>query len=165
MDSDSSLTDLSSDLSSLGSLSPAPDYPSPASSQNQEFTTVASQHGSKKRKLDDMESPTTKKRKRAEPKPRTTDHLDLTSNSQYSANDQKAGLDKLLKVLRKKRKIVVIAGAGISVSAGSTLSLLSPVSNTNMLNHPHSPRLPLVYRNVQNTQGRSQTQSFWQAII
>jgi NAD-dependent histone deacetylase SIR2 len=32
---------------------------------------------------------------------------------------QKPQLDRLLKVLHKKRKIVVIAGAGISVSAGS----------------------------------------------
>lgn len=31
-----------------------------------------------------------------------------------------AQLDRLLNVLRRKKKIVVIAGAGISVSAGST---------------------------------------------
>lgn len=43
--------------------------------------------------------------------------------------DQKGQLDILLKVLRKRQKIVVIAGAGISVSAGSTCPLSqSPVS-------------------------------------
>lgn len=46
---------------------------------------------------------------------RTTEYLDLTQD--LTAED-KPQLQRLLNVLHKKRKIVVIAGAGISVSAG-----------------------------------------------
>jgi NAD-dependent histone deacetylase SIR2 len=55
------------------------------------------------------------KRRKVEPKPRTTKHLDLTPGSH---RDHPA-LDLLVKTLQKKKKIVVVAGAGISVSAGS----------------------------------------------
>jgi NAD-dependent histone deacetylase SIR2 len=65
---------------------------------------------------DDSGSPPRKKRKLAEPKPRTTERLDLRFGEVDPA--EQAQLDRLLKVLHKKRKIVVIAGAGISVSAG-----------------------------------------------
>ena len=54
----------------------------------------------------------------SEPKPRTTEYLNL--QSEILKDGEKEQLDKLLKVLYKKRKIVVVAGAGISVSAGST---------------------------------------------
>lgn len=64
----------------------------------------------------DDEPPPAKRRKLAEPKPRTTQHLDLRLGEVDAS--QKSQLDRLLKVLHKKRKIVVIAGAGISVSAG-----------------------------------------------
>jgi len=71
-----------------------------------------------KRSRDDTDdSQPTKKRKMSEPKPRTTEHLDL--QSKILKDSEKEQLDKLLKVLHKKRKIVVVAGAGISVSAGS----------------------------------------------
>lgn len=49
---------------------------------------------------------------------RITQHLDLTSDTAQSDLDRTHALDTLLKALRKRRKIVVIAGAGISVSAG-----------------------------------------------
>lgn len=49
---------------------------------------------------------------------RTTQHLDLTSDTAQSDLDRTQALESLLKALRKRRKIVVIAGAGISVSAG-----------------------------------------------
>ncbi|KAF3763533.1 DHS-like NAD/FAD-binding domain-containing protein, partial [Cryphonectria parasitica EP155] len=55
-----------------------------------------------------------KKRRKAEQKPRSTERLDLTNED---AADE-TQLNRLLDVLRTKRKIVVIAGAGISVSAG-----------------------------------------------
>jgi NAD+-dependent protein deacetylase SIR2 len=57
------------------------------------------------------------KRRRVEPKPRTTMSLNLGPD--HSIDEQQPQLERLLKVLHKKRKIVVIAGAGISVSAGS----------------------------------------------
>ncbi|KAF1984808.1 DHS-like NAD/FAD-binding domain-containing protein [Aulographum hederae CBS 113979] len=60
--------------------------------------------------------PPAKKRKIYERKPRTTEYLDLTSGE--VAADSKPQLDRLLNVLHRRRKIVVIAGAGISVSAG-----------------------------------------------
>jgi NAD-dependent histone deacetylase SIR2 len=50
-------------------------------------------------------------------KERTTEHLDLRGES--IDPDQQDQLDRLLHVLHKRQKIVVIAGAGISVSAGS----------------------------------------------
>ena len=124
MDSDSSLTELSSELSSIGSLTPIPDYPSPVSSQEPDIAsqscTVSVQIPGK-HTLDGEEKPPRKKRRKVEPKPRTTEYLNLnriTSNGSLD-EEQKDELELLLKVLRKRRKIVVIAGAGISVSAGS----------------------------------------------
>ncbi|MCJ1266504.1 hypothetical protein MMC22_006389 [Lobaria immixta] len=110
----------SSDLSSVGSLSPPPpgDYPSPASSQDFNPGLSTTQPISSKHPREEDDLPPTKKRKIAEVKPRTTQSLDLETPPNGLATDQKAQLALLLKVLRKKRKIVVIAGAGISVSAG-----------------------------------------------
>jgi len=62
--------------------------------------------------------PRPRKRRKIEPKIRTTQHLDLTSDTAQSDYDRVEALDTLLKALRNRRKIVVIAGAGISVSAG-----------------------------------------------
>jgi NAD-dependent histone deacetylase SIR2 len=119
MDSDSSLTELSSDLSSVGSLSPVLGYPSPDPSQDVDPTDDLSETTSKKHRLGEGEEPSKKKRKRPEPKPRTTQRLDLMADAAVSPSEQSSQLELLLKVLRKRRKIVVIAGAGISVSAGS----------------------------------------------
>jgi NAD-dependent histone deacetylase SIR2 len=65
------------------------------------------------------------KRKPSSPKPRGTEHLDLSAAVADSElmNGQKRQLDILMKLLRKKKKIVVIAGAGISVGAGSMFPL------------------------------------------
>ena len=119
MDSQCS-TKYSSDLSSVGSLSPPPpgDYPSPASSQESIASLSESQPLSNKHPREGDDLPPTKKRKIFEAKPRTTQILDLQAPDNNHAPDQKAPLALLLKGLRKRRKIVVIAGAGISVSAG-----------------------------------------------
>ncbi|KAH8731137.1 NAD-dependent histone deacetylase-like protein SIR2 [Phaeosphaeriaceae sp. PMI808] len=78
--------------------SPAPeDMPSPPSSND-----------------DDPRPP--KRRKLTDPKERITERLDLTHID--IDQGQQPQLQRLLNVLHKKRKIVVIAGAGISVSAG-----------------------------------------------
>ena len=117
MDSDSGLSDLSSDLSSIRSVSPPPlDYPSPQSTQDNSGNHSSSQNESPKRPRESDDLPPAKKRKSVEAKPRTTVHLDLQSPSPEA--DQSAQLGLLLKVLRKRRKIVVIAGAGISTAAG-----------------------------------------------
>ncbi|EEH40915.1 Sir2 family histone deacetylase Hst4 [Paracoccidioides lutzii Pb01] len=63
-------------------------------------------------------APPTKERRKVEPKPRITKHLDLSLLTQDCSASQTTELGLLLKALQKKRKIVVIAGAGISVSAG-----------------------------------------------
>lgn len=117
MDSDSGLSDLSSELSSVRSVSPPPlDYPSPQSTQENGGIISSTQDQSQKRPREPDDPPPAKKRKSVEAKPRTTVHLNLQSPS--SAADQSSQLALLLKVLRKRRKIVVIAGAGISTAAG-----------------------------------------------
>ncbi|KAI5819759.1 DHS-like NAD/FAD-binding domain-containing protein [Pyronema omphalodes] len=60
-------------------------------------------------------APAAPKRQRSPPKPRETQFLDLPFRE---STGQRAALDSLQKLLRKKKKIVVIAGAGISVNAG-----------------------------------------------
>ncbi|KAK8048951.1 DHS-like NAD/FAD-binding domain-containing protein [Apiospora phragmitis] len=63
------------------------------------------------------DGPPPPKRRKVERKPRTTEHLNLKAG--YTDNQQDEELIERLKLsLRKKKKIVVIAGAGISVSAG-----------------------------------------------
>lgn len=117
MDSDSGLSDLSSELSSVRSVSPPPlDYPSPQSTQENGENISSGQDELRKRPRESDNLPPAKKRKSVEAKPRTTVHLDLKSPS--PAADQSSQLGLLLKVLRKRRKIVVIAGAGISTAAG-----------------------------------------------
>ncbi|KAI9674708.1 MAG: hypothetical protein M1817_001611 [Caeruleum heppii] len=118
----------SSPLSSLASQSPSPPsaYPSPSSSQELSLDpTPAKSSVASRDAVDGDGPPPTKKRKIPEPKRRTTEYLDLRHLpriSQDPSNPQTlphvAHLDLLLNTLRKKRKIVVIAGAGISVSAG-----------------------------------------------
>ncbi|GAB7363908.1 hypothetical protein MBLNU230_g4471t1 [Neophaeotheca triangularis] len=90
-------------------------YPSPPASQD------ASQNGSPA--PDQMprvtgsaqECPPPAKRRRLTTE-RTTEYLDLSQDKVLQ--DEQLQLDRLLKVLHKSQKIVVIAGAGISVSAG-----------------------------------------------
>ena len=117
-----SSSELSSDLdlTSVGSLSPPPYYPSPPPSQ--EDSSGKDAHLSHKRSREEEDAPVLKKRRKVEPKPRTTQYLNLRPPLVSTATDQSAQLDLLVKTIRKRQKIVVIAGAGISVSAGSTYS-------------------------------------------
>ena len=59
-----------------------------------------------------------RKRRKVESRPRTTQHLDLTSETAQSKYDREESLDLMLQAIRKREKIVVIAGAGISTGAG-----------------------------------------------
>ena len=62
-----------------------------------------------------------KRRRIAAPaRPRTTTYLDLEERGE----EEDESLETLISALKQKKKIVVIAGAGISVSAGSMFSLL-----------------------------------------
>lgn len=104
-------------------------YPSPQSSQLSSLGSTPSPDDmdiSSSSLRDSDDTPPAKRRKLCEPRVRTTEKLDLSSGQADEA--QKAQLDKLLKVLYKKRKIVVVAGAGISVSAGSTFPPIPPTS-------------------------------------
>lgn len=58
------------------------------------------------------------KRRKVTHKERTTEYLDLRASYNPSQDNENL-LRRLTTTLRKKQKIVVIAGAGISVSAGS----------------------------------------------
>ncbi|RDL41940.1 DHS-like NAD protein [Venustampulla echinocandica] len=119
MDSSSSLP--SSPLSSIGSRSPSPpaNYPSPPSSHDSDVRPLSQAHNGA---ADGDAPPPAKKRKISPPKELKTEYLDLRALNASLDKDhhkaQDAKLKKLTDVLRTKRKIVVIAGAGISVSAG-----------------------------------------------
>ncbi|RDA84678.1 hypothetical protein CP532_3499 [Ophiocordyceps camponoti-leonardi (nom. inval.)] len=64
-------------------------------------------------------SPRPAKRRRVlTPRDRTTAHLDLLKPDDVFGHEDNFHLQRLLSALRTKKKIVVIAGAGISVSAG-----------------------------------------------
>lgn len=127
----------SSPLSRLASQSPEPpfdyQYPSPPSEILTEPTTPsksrdtslglegASETGAREERDG---PPPAKRRKVTIPKPRTTEILDINrfygefcEGSGQSDEDVQAA--RLIRALRNKKKIVVIAGAGISVEAGS----------------------------------------------
>lgn len=112
IDDDTDTSDLSSPPASP--RPPPGFYPSPPPSQDQDADDFSAARSQDERPA--------KKRRRVEPKPRTTQHLDLSCNDEQSYAQQQAQLDLLKKTLRKHRKIVVIAGAGISTSAGSRCS-------------------------------------------
>ncbi|KAF2401202.1 DHS-like NAD/FAD-binding domain-containing protein [Trichodelitschia bisporula] len=113
----------SSELSFL-SRSPTPpsdfgmSYPTPIASEvpSLKSTPAPEPLPSKKRPAPTRDDDPPAKKRRVSQKPRTTERLDLTADQ--IDEGEKEQLDKLLKALYKKRKIVVIAGAGISVSAG-----------------------------------------------
>lgn len=68
----------------------------------------------------DQQEPPPKRRRIAGPKERTTEYLDLERVRRDHGFDERSqrNLDRLVGVLRKQKKVVIIAGAGISVSAG-----------------------------------------------
>ncbi|KAI9928808.1 hypothetical protein ASPWEDRAFT_168781 [Aspergillus wentii DTO 134E9] len=104
-----------SDISELSSppqspLPPPGFYPSPPPSQDADELSSAARGQD--------EPPARKRRRVAAPKERQTQHLDLSADSGLSREEQQSQVDLLTKTLRRHRKIVVIAGAGISTSAG-----------------------------------------------
>ena len=123
---------LSSPLSSpANSPSPPPEMPpprshfrihlpSPPSSQSTSQSGSPAPDGMDSSTNSDKDGPPPTKRRRTS-KERTTGYLDLRRR-EVDPEHQPA-LDRLLKVLAKSQKVVVVAGAGISVSAGSEHSL------------------------------------------
>lgn len=123
---------LSSPLSSVGSRSPSPpaDYPSPLSSNVSDTGVSPSQSHD----APDRDGPPPAKRQKImKPRELKTEHLDLRrlndSDDDEHHKIQDAKLRKLMEALRSKKKIVVIAGAGISVSAGSMVHLFPACSD------------------------------------
>ncbi|PTU22546.1 hypothetical protein P175DRAFT_0473688 [Aspergillus ochraceoroseus IBT 24754] len=109
MDDDTDCSSLSSVPSSP--LAP-PGFSLPSPSQDLDESSAG-------RSQDDDLPPARKKRRvAAPPKERRTQHLDLSSNAGLSYDEQQSQIDLLVKTIRRHRKIVVIAGAGISTSAG-----------------------------------------------
>lgn len=90
---------------------PATAYLSPPSSQNSSRATPCPDGQTS---ADDSERPS-KRRRGMPPVPRDTKRLNL---QKFRGPDQVAELERLVKALRTKKKIVVVAGAGISVAAG-----------------------------------------------
>ncbi|EDU39975.1 SIR2 NAD-dependent protein deacetylase SIR2 family [Pyrenophora tritici-repentis] len=92
-------------------------YVSPSSSRRSSAKTTPAPEDMPSPPSSNDENPRpSKRRKIAEPKERTAEYLDLSTTE--INQDELPQLQRLLNVLHKKRKIVVIAGAGISVSAG-----------------------------------------------
>lgn len=116
---------LSSPLSSVASRSPTPpgDYPSPPSSSASDKETGSASRDAQEDLPDRDGPPPAKRQKIAKTKELKTEYLDLKklidSDNEIHHKDEDAKLTRLMEALRTKRKIVVIAGAGISVSAGS----------------------------------------------
>lgn len=123
MDSSSS-SPLSSPLSSVASRSPSLplDYPSPPPSNVSDTAILSLLRDVADGSRNGDGPPPAKRQKTMKLKELKTEYLDLSilndsSDEQMHKNeDQK--LKRLTEALRSKRKIVVIAGAGISVSAG-----------------------------------------------
>ncbi|OKL60094.1 NAD-dependent protein deacetylase hst4 [Talaromyces atroroseus] len=122
MENESSDYNYLSDLSDLSDLSSPPAspppatkfYPSPPPTQDEH-----QQHQQQKRaRASSSQDEPAKKRRRVGPPPRSTQLLDLTDPERLPYGDQRAQINLLTKTLRSHRKIVVIAGAGISTSAG-----------------------------------------------
>ena len=123
-----------SDVSELSSppASPVPPegflYPSPPPSQDSQDSQDADQPSAAR---GPRAAPASKRRRVALPKERTTQKLDLSDDSPLSLEEQAPQIDLLVQTLQKHRKVVVVAGAGISTSAGSTC-----------LTTPHAPSHP-----------------------
>ena len=90
-------------------------YPSPPASQQTSQSGSPAPDGGMSSDKDGP--PPAKRRRISEKTERSTEHLDLRGSTVHP--DQQHQLDRLVNVLHRRQKIVVIAGAGISVSAGS----------------------------------------------
>nr|OQO31695.1 hypothetical protein B0A51_01043 [Rachicladosporium sp. CCFEE 5018] len=88
--------------------------PTPPRSQDSSMTGSPAPDAMDSSMLSDGQPPA--KRRRVETRERTTERLNLCKT--HVKQSEQEHLNRLLQVIHKRRKIVVIAGAGISVSAG-----------------------------------------------
>ena len=107
-----------------------------------------------------------KRRRLTTKRDRTTRYINLVEGFDNSEQEELSpSILDLQDVLRHKKKIVVIAGAGISVSSGSTCTPdLSP-NFALPADHPYSPRLPLLARTLRQPQEPAQAQGIRRAAL
>ncbi|KAK5123054.1 hypothetical protein LTR85_003250 [Meristemomyces frigidus] len=91
-------------------------YPSPTASQQTSQTCSPAPDGMDSSTDRDGPPPAKRRRISREPRERTTEYLDLRSG--VVEPEQQEDLERVLNILHRRQKIVVIAGAGMSVSAG-----------------------------------------------
>lgn len=101
-----------------------PSLPTPPPSQENSQSGSPAPDAVDSSMLSDRDGPPPAKKRRVGPKERTTRSLDLRHEKVQS--DQQSQFDDLLRTLHKRQKIVVIAGAGISVAAGSMFNRQPP---------------------------------------
>jgi hypothetical protein len=94
-----------------------PSLPTPPPSQENSQSGSPAPDAADSAMLSDKDAPPPAKRRRVGPKERTTRSLDL--RSEHVDSSQQSQFDDMLRALHKRQKIVVVAGAGISVAAGS----------------------------------------------
>ena len=95
-----------------------PSLPTPPPSQENSQSGSPAPDAVDSSMLSDKDGPPPAKRRRVGPKERTTRSLDLRHEN--IKPDEQPQFDDMLRTLHKCQKIVVVAGAGISVAAGST---------------------------------------------
>lgn len=95
-----------------------PSLPTPPPSQENSQSGSPAPETVDSSMLSDKDGPPPAKRRRVGPKERTTRSLDLRHGKVKS--DEQSQFDDMLHTLHKCKKVVVVAGAGISVAAGST---------------------------------------------
>ncbi|KAG5990957.1 hypothetical protein E4U52_004100 [Claviceps spartinae] len=93
-------------------------YPSPSSIAASAMSRTRSSSDLDEGEPVDHSPRPAKKRRITPPRERTTTYLDLLKSHEELTHEDSSHMERLLKALRKKKKIVVVAGAGISVSAG-----------------------------------------------
>lgn len=101
-----------------------PSLPTPPPSQENSQSGSPAPDAVDSSMLSDKDGPPPAKRRRVGPKERTTRSLDL--RHEKVKPDEKPQFDDMLRTLHKCQKIVVVAGAGISVAAGSTFNRRPP---------------------------------------
>jgi NAD-dependent histone deacetylase SIR2 len=94
-----------------------PNLPTPPPSQENSQSGSPAPDAADSSMFSDKDAPPPAKRRRVGPKERTTRSLDL--RHEHVSSGEQSQFDDMLRALHKRQKIVVVAGAGISVSAGS----------------------------------------------
>lgn len=169
MDHESSDYSYISDSSGISDLSSPPDSPQPPSECYPTPPPTQDDQEERARATSSQDEPAKKKRRVGPPTPRSTQHLDLTNPERLPYADQLPQIKLLTKTLREHRKIIVIAGAGISTSAGSKSIYQSIFYLVYHLGGSpltlNSPRLPLSRWSLQISPKETQPESIGQAAI